>query len=85
MMLSVSEVQEHLWDHVFHGLYKQLYNSVCYLYDDMRITYPQLMTATHKVSEQEDLPGEGVQARLAQSEGKDGIASWGDQMHSCEW
>ena len=47
IMLSVSEVQKHLRDHLFHGLCKQLCNSMCYLYDEMRIMYPQLMTATH--------------------------------------
>ena len=47
--------KKHLRDCLFHGLYKQLCNSMCYLYDDMRIMYPQLMTAAHKVeSEQED-------------------------------
>ena len=45
MMLSASEVQQHLRDFLFHGLCKQLHDSMCYLYDDMRITYPQLMTA----------------------------------------
>ena len=44
MMLSASEVQQPLRDSLFHGLHKQLHNSMCYLYDDMRITYPQLMT-----------------------------------------
>ena len=44
MMLSVSEVKKHLGDCLFHGLSKQLHNSMCYLYDDMRIMYPQLMT-----------------------------------------
>ena len=55
MMLSTEEVQQHLWDHLYHGLHKQLCNSMCYLYDDARITYPKLMKATQKAeSEQED-------------------------------
>ena len=48
MMLRMSDVQEHLRDCLFCGLCKQLHNSMPYLYDDMRITYPQLMTAAHK-------------------------------------
>ena len=54
-MLSMSEVQNHLRDHLFHGLHRQLHNSIQYLYDDMRILYPQLMTAACMTkSEQED-------------------------------
>ena len=42
----------------------------------MRKIYPEFMTAAHKAeSEQEDRPGEGVQVRSAQSEGKDSIVS----------
>ena len=55
MMLSASEVQQLLRDQHFHGLHKQLHNSMCYLYDDKWITYPQLMTAAQNAeSEQED-------------------------------
>ena len=54
-MLSANEVQEHLRDHLFHGLHKQLHDSMCYLYDDMMVTYPQLVTAACKAeSGQED-------------------------------
>ena len=44
-MLSGSEVQQHLRDFIFHGLHKPLHDSMCYLYDDLRVTYPQLMKA----------------------------------------
>ena len=55
MMLRMSEVKKHLRDKLFHGPHKQLCDSMCYLYDDTRITYPQLVTAAHKCkSEQED-------------------------------
>ena len=55
MMLSANGVQQHLRDRFFHGLHKQLCDSMCYLYDDMRIPYPQLNTAACKAeSEQED-------------------------------
>ena len=54
---------------------------MCYLYDDVRIMYPQIMTAAHKAeSEQEDSPREGVQVRLAQSEGKYSIMSMRKQI-----
>ena len=60
-MWSTSEVQEHLKDCLFHGLCRQLHNSMHYLYDDMRAMCPQLVTAAYKTeSEQKDLPGEGV-------------------------
>ena len=81
LMLSMRDVQKHLRDHLFYGLCKQLHNSMYYLYDDMRIMYPQLMTAAHKAaSEQEDQPQEGVQVRSSQSEGKDGIANLREQI-----
>ena len=60
VMLSMSEVQKCLRNHLFHGFHKQLCNSMYYLYDAPRIMYPQLMTAAHKTeSEQEDRSGEG--------------------------
>ena len=43
MIFSTSKVQKH-----FHGLHKQLLDSMHYLYDDLRIMYPQPMTAVHK-------------------------------------
>ena len=48
MMLSTSEVQKHLRDYLFHGLCKQLCNSMHYLYDDPRKMYPQPLTAAQK-------------------------------------
>ena len=70
-MLSTGKVQKHLRDDVFHGLRQQLHNSMCYLYNDLRIMYPQLVTAVCKAeSKQEDRPRDGVQVRLAQSEGR---------------
>ena len=80
MMLSASEVQQHLRDHLCHGLHKQLHNSMHYLCDDMRITYPQLMTAAWKAeSQQEDWPGERIHARSTEDEGKDDIMRLGEQ------
>ena len=54
-MLSISEVQKHLRDHLFHGHLKQLCDSMFNLYDDRRIMHPQLVTAACKDElEQED-------------------------------
>ena len=47
MMLSTGEVQQHLRDHLFHGICKQLYDSMHYLYD-LSITYPHFMAAAQK-------------------------------------
>ena len=74
MMLSASKVQQHLRDWLFHGLHKQLCNSMHYLYDDMRIRYPQLVTAAWKAkSEQGDQPWESIWVRSTQAEGWDDI------------
>ena len=77
----MGKVQKHLRDCLFHGLHKELCNSMHYLYDDLRVMYPKLMTVAHKVeSEQEDRPGEGVQVKSAHSEGRDGIRSLKEQI-----
>ena len=69
-MLSASEVQQDLRDWPVHGLHKQLHNPLCYLHDDIGITYPDLMTAAQKPeSEQEDQPGEGICVRSTQVDG----------------
>ena len=79
-MLSAIEMQQHLRDYLFHGLHKQLHTSMDYLYDDMRVMYPQLMTTAQKAeSEQEDQPGEEKCVRSTQAEGKD------DSMILSEW
>ena len=60
---------------------KQLHDSMCYLYDDPRKMYPQLMTAAHKAeSEQEDRPREVLQVRLAQTERRDDILSLREEI-----
>ena len=80
-MLSANEVQQLLMDQSFLGLCKQLQDSMCYLYKDARITYPQLMTAAWKVeSEHEDHTGEGICVRSIQAEGKDDIMILSEQI-----
>ena len=86
MMLSMSKVQKHPRDQLFHGLGKQLYDSKHYLYDGIRIMYPQPLTATQKAeSEQQDRHREGVKVRLAQSERRDDIMSLRGQIEHCKW
>ena len=80
-MLSVNEVQQHLSDRLFHGLCKQLMNLLHYLYDDPRITYPQLVTAAQKAdSEHKDHLGGSIQVRSVQAEGKDEIMKLSKQI-----
>ena len=56
----------------FQGLWKLLWDLKQYLYDDLRIMYPELMTAAHKVeSENKDRPEKGTQVRFTQAEGGD--------------
>ena len=58
MMLSAGIGQKHLRYCLFHGLCKQLHDSMCYLYNDLRIMYPELLTAACKVNPgQEDSLG----------------------------
>ena len=85
-MLSVSEVQKHLKECLFSGLCKQLCDSMWYLYDDMMIMYPQLMTAAHKAeSEQKDHPRDAVQVRPVTLEGKMALHIWESKWCSCKW
>ena len=80
-MLGTNEVQQHLRDRIFHGLHKQLRDSMHYLYDNARITYHQLLTAAQKAeSKQEDHTGENIQVRLIQAERKDDIAKLSEQI-----
>ena len=80
-MLSPNEVQQHLRDRLFHGLHKQLMDSMHYLYDGARITYPQLVTAAWKAeSEQEDHTGESISVKSVQAGGKDDIMKLSEQI-----
>ena len=71
---STNEVKQHLRDQLFHGLQKQFWDSMHYLYDDAKITYLQLISAAQKPeSEQEDHKGEGIHVISIQVEGKGDI------------
>ena len=42
------EVQQHLKDHLFHGVCKHIRDLIHYLYSNSGITYSQLMVTAHK-------------------------------------
>ena len=80
-ILSDNEVQQHLRDRIFHGLHKPLRDLMCYLYDDVRITYPQLVTAAWKAeSEEEDCTGISIWVKSIQAEEKDDTAKLSEQI-----
>ena len=63
-MLSTEGVQKHLRDQLFHGLEKQLWDLMWYLYDSLRVMYPEPMTAAHKAEyKYEDRSGKGASVR----------------------
>ena len=57
------EVQQHLKDHLFHGVGKHIHDSVWYLYSTPRTSYPQLMVATQKAESENEETQERVRAR----------------------
>ena len=84
-MLGAAEIQGLLRDYLFHGLQKPLYNSLHYLYVDLRVMHPQLVTAAHKAeAEHEDKTGEGVWIKAVQIEGNDEIKNLKEQTVQLE-
>ena len=57
------EVQQHLKDHLFHGVHNHIRDSIQYLYSNPRTTYSQLMIAAHKVESKNKEPHNKVGAR----------------------
>ena len=57
------EAQQHLKDHLFHGVYKHIYNSVWYLWSTHGTSYLQLMVATWKAESKNEETKEKVRAR----------------------
>ena len=73
-MLGAVEIQKHLRDCLFHGLWKSLYDSLCYLYGDSKVMYPQLVITAHQAeSEHEDQTGEGIWIKSAHVKQNDKI------------
>ena len=59
------EVQQHLKDHLFHGLHKHIRDLIQYFYSNPGTTYPQLMVTAHKVESKNEETQEKVWARSA--------------------
>ena len=57
------EVQQHLKDCLFHGVHKNICDSVQYLYSTPGTSYSQLMVATWKVESKNEETQEEVRAR----------------------
>ena len=50
-MIREDYVERHLCDHLFYGMVKGLRDSIRYLYDDLKISYIQLLVAARKAEE----------------------------------
>ena len=57
------EVQQHLMDHLFHGVQKHIRDSIHYLYSNPDTTYTQLMVTAHKAESENDEAQDKVQAK----------------------
>ena len=59
------EVQQHLKDHLFHGVYKHIKDSIQYLYSNPGTIYSQLMTAACRADSENEDACDKVRARSA--------------------
>ena len=59
------EVQQHLKDHLFHGIWKHIRDSICYLYSNPNTMYSQLMVAACKAETENEEAQDKVWARSA--------------------
>ena len=59
------EMQQHLKDHLFHGVYKHIRDSIHYLFSNPETTYSQLMVTAHKVESENEEAQDKVWARSA--------------------
>ena len=57
------EAQQPLKDHLFHGVYKHICDSVLYLYSTLCASYSQVMVATQKAESENEEIWEKVRAR----------------------
>ena len=77
------EVQQHLKDHLFHGVCKHIRDSVCYLYSNPGTIYSQLMVAAFKVESKNEEAQDKVWARSAvTTKPVDGANELGNQIAS---
>ena len=64
--ITVQEVQQqHLKDHLFHGVHKHIRDSIRYLYSNPRTNYSQLMIAACKAESKNEEAHDKVRARSA--------------------
>ena len=63
--ITDQEVQQHLKDHLFHGVQKHIRDSIRYLYSNPQTTYSQLMVTAHKTESENEEAQDKVQARSA--------------------
>ena len=75
------EVQQHLKDHLFHGVCKYICNSIWYLYSTPRTSYLQQMVTAHKMEAGIMKSGKKVRARAMVTTGLGkGTAEFGQQI-----
>ena len=75
------EVQQHLKDCLFHGVHKDICNSVWYLYSTPRTSYSQLMVPAYKVGSENKEIWDKLRARAAEvTDLGEGTAELGQQI-----
>ena len=75
------EVQQHIKDHLFHGVHKCIRDSICYLYSNPRTMYSQLTVTAHKAESENEEAQDKVWARSAvTTEPVDGTAELKNQI-----
>ena len=75
------EAQQHLKDHLFHGIHKHIRDSVWYFYSTPGTSYSQLMVSTRKVESENEETQERVWARgMVTTKLGEGMAELGQQI-----
>ena len=75
------DVQQHLKDHLFHGVHKHIRDSIRYLYSNSGTTYSQVMITACKVESENEEACDKVRARLAMiTEPVEGTTELGNQI-----
>ena len=75
------EVQQHLKDHLYHGIHKHNREPIRYLYSSSRTLYSQLMVAAHKVESKNKEVKEKVKAGTAVTiDPREGTTELGHQI-----
>ena len=75
------EVQQHLKDHLFHGVCKHICDSIEYLYSTPGVSFSQLMVATQKAQSENEVTQERVRARAkATNKPREGMSELGQQI-----